>query len=85
MIRKIFAVRDVKVSDYSNPLVYPNEVQAVRDFEQIANKPDSQIGMYPGDFELYQIAEMDSVTGKITAIEPTKFIIAAASLVRKGK
>lgn len=83
MERKLFAVRDVKVSEYSNPMYYPSEIHAVRDFEQAAKNKETNIGRYPGDFELYQIAVMDSVTGRIEHIEPTKFIISAASLANK--
>ncbi|QXP07895.1 MAG: nonstructural protein [Arizlama microvirus] len=83
-ILKLFSVRDNKVSSYLRPFVEQSEIQAIRGLTSVVNSGEkSQINDYPEDFDLYLLAEMDDITGKIIPQEPPKFIIAAINTKRK--
>lgn len=77
--QKIFAIRDNKVSAYLRPFVEPNEIQAVRGLQVALADEKIQLSMFPEDFDLYFLGEMDEITGVITPSEPPKFIVSAVS------
>jgi len=81
-IQKLFSVRDNKLSSYSRLFPEQAEINAVRAISVAANDKATQIGQFPEDFDLYQVAEFDDVTGQVTPIEPPKFIIAAMGVLK---
>lgn len=77
---KIFAVRDNKVSSFLRPFAEQNEIMATRSLQIAINEPGIQLGMFPQDFDLYLLGEMDDINGHIIPEETPKFIISAISL-----
>jgi len=76
MLKKIFSVRDIKVSVYNIPFHSDSEIQAVRTIHAaMAQQPDMLISQFPQDYELFQLGEFEDVTGKITSLDTPKFII----------
>lgn len=83
MNKKIFAVRDTKVSDFKFIHVADNEVMAMRGFEQGLREKDSIVAQYPEDHDLYRIGEVNTITGVITPENPPVLVVQAVALVQK--
>lgn len=76
MLKKIFSVRDIKVSVYNVPFYSDSEIQAIRNVHAaMANQPDMLISQFPQDYELYYVGEFEDVTGKMVSLDSPKFII----------
>lgn len=84
MVEKLFAVRDVKVSSFEALNIQQNEIQAMRAFSVAASDENTKIGRFPEDFQLYLLAEVDTVTGVVVPVEPPKFLISAVDAVRSS-
>lgn len=63
------AVRDVKVREYGPVLVLTTEEEAKRLFLSVVSEPKSQLGKFPRDYVLHEIAFFDAETGKVTPHE----------------
>lgn len=81
---KIYAIRDNKVSVYRTPFFNENVQDALRGLQITANDGQSQIFHFPGDFDLYQLGELNVITGVITPCEPPTFIQSAASFRKQN-
>nr|WAE43891.1 MAG: nonstructural protein [Microviridae sp.] len=77
---KIFAIRDNKVSCFMRPFVESSEVMACRSLHQATKDPQIQLSLYPQDFDLFLLGEMDEVSGKIEPVFPPKFIVSACAV-----
>jgi len=60
-----FSIKDNKTGIYHRPMYLPHPQQAVRQFEQIVNDPQSTINRYPEDYQLVQLGEFDDETGSL--------------------
>jgi len=80
MSMKIFSVLDNKTHSYNRPFCETNEIMASRSLQMALADKTIQLSMFPQDFDLYLIGELDEVTGVITPQEPPKFIVSAVSL-----
>ena len=82
MIKKMFAIKDVKMNIYMEPWFRRDVPLAIRDFRQIANDDKNQINQYPQDFELWELGQLDDETGEFKS--PSKHCLCqATSVVRK--
>jgi len=78
---KLYAIKDNKVGIYHHPRVYVNQMEATRMLHTAVNDPQIQLSMYPEDFDLYEIGEMDEKTGKIDQKDDQpKHVVSAVSL-----
>ena len=77
---KVFTVKDIKSEGYGQPSFMVNIEVALRTFKTMANKQDSNIGMYLDDHELIYIGDFDSKTGKIET-KPHQTIVNGADCV----
>lgn len=66
MIQPIYAIRDMLI-EFHAPVVGINDEQIERDFKVYCSK---KAEIEQKDLQLYKIGEFDTVTGKITPIEP---------------
>lgn len=84
MKKLIYALKDVKTANYMNPMVYDNEINAVRDMNIVVNRmEDSQVYHYPEDYELYQVGEFDTQIGALVPFTSPKFVVCAISLKKQ--
>jgi len=83
MLITIYAIKDIKVSEYQRPFAETNVINAVRGFHTAARDKNTMVGQFPEDFELHEIASFDSVTGKYKSLDTSKFIANAQMLLSK--
>lgn len=80
MIYGVFSYRDNKSS--FGQIWYDRSVDAAkRGFAMMVNQPDGIMGFAPSDFDLFKIAEFDSVTGQLDPIWPIEFIVNGRDLL----
>lgn len=62
----VIAVRDTRVEAYMQPNTMRHKGQAIRGFQDEANRADPQnmIYQHPEDFELWQLGTFDDETGQ---------------------
>lgn len=77
----IVAIKDVATLSFAAPVAVPHVAVAVRSVQQEASSSDSQMGKYPAEFELWQVAEFDVETGEVTA--KLERVAQVSALVRK--
>lgn len=71
MVKKLYAVRDLKGQSYSSPMVEGHDAVAIRYFGEACQNPDSMMGKYPDDFELHCLGSFDeSWTGSVDNLFP---------------
>lgn len=66
MILKIFAVRDRQGESFAAPMFIPMPGQALRSFSDEINRQaaDNPLYAHPDDFDLYQLGEFNTDTGR---------------------
>lgn len=85
MIKKLYALRDLK-SFWTDPFLEVNDDAAKRGVALAIQRhdPGSLIGFSPADFDLYQIAEYETVSGVVNTEVPgtifPRYICSALSL-----
>lgn len=69
---KIYAIRDRATDQYGTPMFLLAVGQAIRSFTDEINKQDAQnqLYMHPDDFDLYELGEYETNTGKFETKEP---------------
>lgn len=81
MVKKLYAVRDLKGQSYSSPMVEGHDAVAIRYFGEACQNPESMMGKYPTDFELHclgEFVETGVVEEPIKGCAPRVVITAAA-------
>lgn len=68
MIRKLYAVRDVKVETFFPPFVQMNQLEAQRTFLDMCRDERTPISQHPEDYVLYEIGTFDNETGEVEKI-----------------
>lgn len=69
MKRSIFSVWDRKAQSFGPVFDRPHEASAMRDFSQAVLDPQLQLGKYPDDFCLMEIAKFDD-DGSVEGAHP---------------
>lgn len=80
-----FALKDIKSSAFLSPFKSSNRFTAIRELTNVVN--DNKQGMlnhFPEDFQLFQVAEFDTNTGKFIQPEQPEYVITLSDL-KKGK
>lgn len=68
MVKKIYAIYDVKAGYYTPPFVANNDQDAMRQIAiTLMTSPTIPPAMYPEDYYLHQIAKWNEVTGDIAS------------------
>lgn len=60
---KCFSAHDKKIGIFYAPFFCAHTGQALRNWDDLCNNPDTVMGKHPGDFNLYQVGEFDEDTG----------------------
>lgn len=76
---KAFSVRDIKAATYTAPYFAPSVGEASRQFIRLAKDPQSMVGQFPEDFELFEIGEYDSDSGALFSHEVPKAVMMASA------
>lgn len=79
----LFCIRDAKAVNYGPPFCKGARGEAERDFTTLANDEQSQLSKYPEDFDLFEIGEYDTNTGKLTSLDTPKHMMKAVDVVRQ--
>lgn len=81
--QELFVIRDAKADFYNPPFVTKTFAEAERTFSALANNPQTSIGQFPTDFDLYHLGTFDNVTGKMELHPSPKHQIKAVHLIQK--
>lgn len=79
MNKPVVAVRDRQMGAFMNPFIAPTVGVAVRSFADAVNEKDSGMYSHPEDYELFQLAEFDDVSGKFVCLETPKSLAIASN------
>lgn len=60
---KCFAVYDLKVAAYLNPIFFRTSAEAIRAFETSCKDSNTQFFQYPSDFQLFDLGSFDINSG----------------------
>jgi len=63
------SIRDQVSESWSDPLFFNNQASALRAFEDIVNKPDTQYNAHASDYILFQIGVWDETDGTLVGID----------------
>lgn len=61
----IFSIRDSVTEVFTAPWTSHNNASAIRNFQQAAMDPNTNIAKHPTDFSLYRIGSWDDDTGQV--------------------
>ncbi len=62
----VFAVYDSKSEMFNQPMFFKAKGEAIRAFQDEANRPESAIFKHPGDYTLFLIGDYNIDTGLLT-------------------
>lgn len=79
---KLYSIKDTK-NKFMRPFEEVNDDMAIRTLKAIANDKNTQIGMFPEDFELWKIGNFEEETAILTS--EICFLSRAIDHVRKEK
>jgi len=66
-MKNIYSIKDIKTGTYGNLIVVPHLAVIQRDISTVLQDPNSNLSMYPADYELFQLGTYDEETGHILA------------------
>lgn len=67
MKTKIYAIRDLKAGVFSSVFESVNDATAVRQMSQVLKSPSSPLALFPGDYQLFSVATIDTATGDVVS------------------
>jgi hypothetical protein len=76
-----FALRDVKVDAFVMPFCAGSPAAASRALSMMLD-PHSVYAMYPADFVLYHLADVDVDSGRVVPMSEPEYVCGLASIVR---
>lgn len=82
---KLYAVRDVKVSEFEMPVRFPSDAAAVRAFGDLVNDKSGKhlIGIHPDDFQILALGVFDTETGLFEqSVENVKVLASGSDFVK---
>lgn len=84
-MKPIYAVKDLAVQAFGNPFIVRAKGEAIRSFQDEANKKDGQsaIAQHPEDYELYHVGDWNDQTGELLPCEP--YLVARAKDLITGE
>lgn len=70
MLKKIFTCFDQKAKLHTRPFFYAELGEALRNFSDVANDPQHEVGRHPSDYTLMEIGTFEESTGILTITNP---------------
>lgn len=65
MLQAVYSIYDTKLCAYFSPFTAQNDAVAKRNFESLANDPQSRIAQHPGDYQLINIGNWNDASGEL--------------------
>lgn len=81
----IYTIFDKKTPVHKSQFFAESNTDAVRSFYRLANDSRTDVNMFPGDFALYRVGELNVDTGCVSGFEPVEHIVDALSLIKVDK
>lgn len=81
MVQQIYGVFDRKSALYRFPQFVRTEGQAIRSFETGCLDPQTEMGRFPADFDLYLIGSWDDERGVLIPRDQPSFVISALTVI----
>lgn len=66
MIIQQYSIRDLKIGLFNRPFAEANNLTAIRAFKSLVDDPQTLMGKYPADFELWQVGSFNEQEGEFT-------------------
>jgi len=79
---KAYSVYDNKALRYFPPYFASTDGEAVRNFADMANDSQTNIGRHPSDYVLYFVGSYDDSNGLFQAEQPMRHVADATSLLK---
>lgn len=83
MLKPIFSVRDNAAQVFVSPFTCNTEKEAIRTMMMDMAQPQSMIGSFPEQFDLFQLGSFDTIEGQIH-IDGLPRLVCNASSLKKG-
>jgi len=77
-----YSVYDNKALQYYPPFFVSTDGAAVRNFADLANDSNTNVGRHPGDFVLYFVGMYDDSNGQLWPEQPLRHVADATSLLK---
>lgn len=84
MIQKAFSIRDSKAEVYFSPFYQKTTGEAERSFAQLVNDPQTMVGKFPEDYDLYLIGEWNDQTGLLTPLDTPLHVMNGISVPKRN-
>lgn len=73
MLKHIYGIKDLRASLFLDQLITEHNAQtAIRTVKDIVNAPNSVLGKYPEDYQLFEVATYENSTG---VLNPTNTLV----------
>lgn len=79
-MKKLFAIKDVKVGTFGNVIEMPNIAVLTRELEKAILKGGNNFADYPADYEVYEIGDYNEERGVLIQRETPQFVVNMVSL-----
>lgn len=79
-IQKMFAIYDKKATAYRFPHFLVTVGQAIREFQDAVNNPQTEIARHPADFALYHLGDFNDSNGNLQGLAVPAHIEEAINL-----
>lgn len=83
MIKPIYAVKDMRSKEFTDPFVESNDATALRGFSFAVNSGNGMMNYSPADFRLFKLGEWDSELGIVYCLDTGVELIAAGEDVKE--
>lgn len=83
MEMKIFAVKDQKGDMFNQPFQQRTVGEAERMMSRLIEDPQSMVGKFPEDFDLYELGSYNTLNGVIKPHDSPRHVAPLTSYVRK--
>lgn len=83
MVLKAYSIFDVKADSYNAPFFKSTHGQALRDFVDLVNNPETVVSRHPEDFKLCCIGSFDDSTGQVWPNERPESLGFATEYIRR--
>lgn len=80
---KIFSIYDSKAETYNTPIFLATEGQAIRMYDDMIQKEDSEISKHPEDYTLFVLGEFDSDVGSVISLNTPKSLGVAVEFIKQ--
>lgn len=85
MLHEVYTIRDSKSEMFHPPFLQKAKGEAERTFTQLANDPETSIGRFPEDYDLYYLGQFDDNSGRYTTLDTPKHQIKAINVLKPKK